>query len=301
MHSKLRGSLCVFASAACFGTEAILVKFAYAQGLMPATITFYRFAIAALVLAPFLVSGLRTTRLARRDTIALALIGAGLIVPVTGLLVLALRRIPASLAIICLFIYPTVAALLAVPILGERLTPLKAVALLGTFAGVAIVAGGPGSSPDAVGTLLALGAGVLNAAAVVGVKRYLANVAPMTVTAGTVGFAAVTYAIVALAAGAPLAVNTGSFWILTALAVFSTAMPFGLFYSGLPHIEASLAAVISASEPIFTVILAVLVLSERLTPVQAAGGLLILASGLLLTRGGVRSRPTPDGEPEHGV
>lgn len=283
MEARARGTLFALLSAVCFGTEAIFVKRAYASGVGALTISALRFVIAAAALSPWFLPYALRRGLRRRTWAAAIIIAATLLAPVTLLLVLALQRVPASVAIICFYVYPTLATLLAVPALGERLTAVKALALLGSFAGVAMVVGAPGALPDIGGIMLALLAAVINAVAVVAVKRELGDLPPLVATGAVLAFGAVAFVIVSAFARSPLVVPAAAAPHIVGVGLVSTAMALAFLYSGLGLIEASRVSIIATLEPIVTATLAAALLGERLAPLQAFGGLLVVGSVLFLS------------------
>ncbi|KAB2888362.1 MAG: EamA family transporter [Desulfobulbaceae bacterium] len=70
--------------------------------------------------------------------------------------------------------------------------------------------------------------------------------------------------------------------ILVLLAIGPTLAGFGLYTVSLNRLPASIANLIATTEPVFTAILAFLLLGEMLTPLQLGGALVILASVLTL-------------------
>jgi drug/metabolite transporter (DMT)-like permease len=68
---------------------------------------------------------------------------------------------------------------------------------------------------------------------------------------------------------------------LIGVGVIATFVAIQTFYAGTKRIGAAQASLISTIEPVYTVILAAILFGERLTPVQLAGGALILAAVVL--------------------
>jgi drug/metabolite transporter (DMT)-like permease len=82
---------------------------------------------------------------------------------------------------------------------------------------------------------------------------------------------------------------TGEAWLwLILIALVSTVVAVSAFFAGLRRVGPSEAAILSTFEPPVTVVLAFLVLGERLTVPQLAGGALVLAAVVLLQ---LRSTP----------
>jgi drug/metabolite transporter (DMT)-like permease len=70
-----------------------------------------------------------------------------------------------------------------------------------------------------------------------------------------------------------------------ALGLFSTLVPFTLFYSGLRWLPAAEAGVIATTEPLIVIVAAAVFLHERLGPLQLLGALFVLGAALLASRG----------------
>jgi drug/metabolite transporter (DMT)-like permease len=71
--------------------------------------------------------------------------------------------------------------------------------------------------------------------------------------------------------------------------VIGTTLPVLTFILGLPMVGPSRAAILSTFEPVSTVVLAILILGEGANPIQYLGGILILASVILLEGWGWRA------------
>jgi probable blue pigment (indigoidine) exporter len=65
---------------------------------------------------------------------------------------------------------------------------------------------------------------------------------------------------------------------LAVFAVVSMLAPFSLYFSGLQNLEPTRAIVVSCLEPVFSIVLAALLLGESVRPVQALGIAIVLAA-----------------------
>ena len=74
--------------------------------------------------------------------------------------------------------------------------------------------------------------------------------------------------------------------------MWSTVIAFITFLRGIEVLGPVRAAILSTTEPFFTALYALLILSQPLTPTTLAGGAAIIGAILLLER---KSPPTPDG------
>jgi drug/metabolite transporter (DMT)-like permease len=69
------------------------------------------------------------------------------------------------------------------------------------------------------------------------------------------------------------------------MAVFSLVsvlLPFSCYFAGLQHLEPTRAVVVSCLEPVFSILLAAVILGELLRPMQTIGILLVLVAIVLI-------------------
>jgi drug/metabolite transporter (DMT)-like permease len=72
--------------------------------------------------------------------------------------------------------------------------------------------------------------------------------------------------------------------MFAALGVFSTLVPFSLFYAGLARLPAAEAGVVATLEPVIAVLASAALLGEGLRPWQWVGAALVLAAAALASR-----------------
>jgi drug/metabolite transporter (DMT)-like permease len=65
---------------------------------------------------------------------------------------------------------------------------------------------------------------------------------------------------------------------LLVFAVVSVLAPFSFYFAGLQHLEPTRAIVASCLEPVFSIVLAALLLGESLRPIQALGIVIVLVA-----------------------
>jgi drug/metabolite transporter (DMT)-like permease len=295
-------ALCLV-SAACFGAMAIFGKLAYDAGVSPGALLLVRFSLAAALLAALLLlrpglrrPGARGGQPVRRSggngrvlatAVALGAIGYA---AQASLFFAALQRMDAAPLSLILYTYPALVTVAAVLLGRDRLTAGRATALVAASGGtVLVLLGAGGLSYQPLGVVLALGAAVTYTVYILVADTVVHRLAPvvlstlvMTGAAGTLGARALVTGGVDLGFGV-----VGWFW-LACIAVVSTVVAMLAFFAGLKRTGPSTAAILSTFEPVVTTVLAALALGESLTPVQFAGGCLVLCSVALL-----QVRPTP--------
>lgn len=280
------GALFCLASAAAFGAMGIFGKLAYDEGVTVGTLLATRFATAAALLWAFALltgrAGAMVT-LPRRDAgIAFALGAAVYSAQAAGYFA-ALERLDASLLSLVLYTFPTMVTVAAIALGRERASLRTAVALALASSGLVLVLAGAGAGAlDPVGTALGLLSAVVYSAYILGSEAVLARVGPLALSTLVCTGAAVTLTLGALAGGSLDlgSVSPAGYGWLAGIAVVSTVAAVGLFFAGLERVGPSAAAILSTLEPVVTVALAFVVFAEALSPVQLAGGVLVLGAVL---------------------
>lgn len=282
------GTLFSLAAGAAFGAMAIFAKLAYEQGTTVGTLLSVRFTLAAalfwaLVLARGVVGELRA--LPRRDVAAGLALGACGYALQSGCYFTALTRIDASLLSLLLYTFPAIVAVAAVAIGRERLDARRVAALGLALSGLVFVVAGAGTGGlEAIGVVLGLGAAIVYSAYILVSDGVVHRVSPLVLSA-----------LVCTGAAGPLIVGssllgelrpgdvsaTGWGW-LVCLSAVSTVGAIVFFFAGLQRVGPTTASILNTVEPLVTVLLAFLVFSERLGPVQMLGGALVLSAVLAL-------------------
>lgn len=216
-------------------------------------------------------------------SIAVGLLG---LAPLYATYFLAVSRIGAALASILLYTAPAWVALASGPLLGEPPGGQGLASMALGLAGAVLAVGPGGGSFDAAGVLLGLASGVSYAAYIL-LSRYaqLRGAGVAGVAVHSLPFAALGVTAVARPRGPPGLVDLA---YASYLACAGTLVPYTLSSRALRRLEAHRVAVVSLVEPVTAVVLAWLLLGERLSPLQALGAAMVLASSLLAT-GGVRA------------
>ncbi|MEW5899264.1 MAG: DMT family transporter [Bacillota bacterium] len=280
------GAALVLFSTLCLSTEAIAAKIAYQGGATVLTTLTLRYLLAAAVFWLLVLAGGCAYRLTRRQLLAVTALSLG----AQTLTVLALfesfRYIPAAMAILFLYFFPTVVTILAFFFLKEPLTGQKVLALLLTFLGCAVILGQPAAfgALHPRGVALSLAAAFTNAVFLVGTARLLAGISTLVYNTYVSTIVALAVGLLALLSGQfSLAFDLRTLAAIAVLGIVATVMAMAAFYRGVKEIGASHAAIISTFEPVATAVLGFLVLGESLTAWQMAGGAAVLA-GVFLQR-----------------
>lgn len=282
MSPRAAGVVLIAVSAASFGAMAVFARLAYDGGADVTAVLFLRFAIAAPLMA--VVMRLRGLAWPRGRLLAgLAAMGGLGYVGQSLSFFTALTKASASLVALLLYAYPAIVTVLSVLVLGERLTRPR-VAALGVALAGAVLTIGPELSGEPLGVVLGASAAVIYSAYILVGSRLTPRSGALPASAVIMAAAAAVYAVV-VAVQRPAFPATGGSWAaVVAIALVSTVVAITTFFAGMARLGATDASTLSTLEPVVTVVLAALVLDERLSAAQLVGGLLILAAVVVLAR-----------------
>ena len=300
------GVALVLVSACGFGSGALFAKPVYAEGVGWHVLLAWRFLVGAALAWAFLLAspGRRRGLLALdRRAVVVALALGVLYVGNSGTYYAGLESVDASLAALLVSIYPALVAVLSLRI-GRPLEGARPWVALGlALAGVALTVGGINATKaPPVGALLLVVASpviyavwIVLAARLSGERRPAAEddagnagAAASAATALMMTATATVYWVTALAAGQPVAPGSipAAAWPgVLAIGAVATFLAIQGFYAGAQRVGAAQAALLSTIEPLWTIGLAALLLHETLSPIQLAGGALILVGVVVAQTG----------------
>ena len=275
-RDEARGLLLVALSTVAYGVLPILGKVAYAAGVEALPLLAWRYVIAAALIA-LLERGPRPPL---RERLRLWAIGSVFVFNSIAYF-RALELIPATVTALVLYTYPVMVALLAAVVGVERLTGRAFLAAVGAFAGCALTAAGAplGERLPPAGIALALLAALVYASYIVLSSRYGIGVPARVLALHLAQAAAVLCVAFALASGGlSLPPDPRGLLAVAGIGVVSTVVAMTAFLAGMALVGPTRASILSSLEVVVTLVLALLLLGERLAPWQWLGALLILGA-----------------------
>jgi drug/metabolite transporter (DMT)-like permease len=287
-HRVLKGYLFAAAGAALFSTKAIFIKLAYMEEANAALMLALRMAMAL----PFFVAvGLYAMYQLRQNGEALP--GWGLTVRalftgfigyyISSLLDFeGLVYITAQLERLVLFTYPIFVMFLGWLFFGARLTWLSILAAAITYAGLVVVfltdlpAGGMAT---VIGTGLVLGCALTFAVYQLLAKNFITAMGSALFTSIALSgsaFACIAHYIIT-SRSFDFSSSPRFFWLTAGTAFFATVLPSFLVNAGLSRISPQSTSMIATISPLITISLAVWILDEPFTLVDAIGSAMVIA------------------------
>jgi drug/metabolite transporter (DMT)-like permease len=286
--------LMLLATVSIWALNFTVSKYILEHGFRPLAYSSVRYGCAAAVFAAITLLLERSLRISRRD-LPLVLFGVSVLFVNQLSFVYALRFTTATTVALLFGTLPIFTALFARASGLEQLSRRFWIAAALSFGGVALVAIGSGGdvSGSVKGDLLAvLGAATWAAYSVV-ISPLMRRYSPFRLSA--VFLLAVTVPLFAAGSG-QLARQSFDFttlvWLAFAFVVLGPLVATNLlWFTSIDRVGPSRAALFANLQPLLAAIVALLVLSERITGLQVVGGLAI-AGGIVLT-----SRRRPPAQP----
>jgi probable blue pigment (indigoidine) exporter len=210
-----------------------------------------------------------------------------------ALLFIAAYRLPGGVAATVISLQPLLVAGLSSMLLAERISLRTLLAALAGVAGVSLLVLRAGATLDALGVAAAFGAAAAMATGIVLSKRWLSP-APLLATTGwqLVAGGLLVLPLALVIEGPPAesvsAANLAGYSYLT---IAGAALAYALWFRGIRALPATSVAFLALLSPVVATALGWIALGERLTPLQAVGGLIVLGSVVVASR-----RQTPPAE-----
>ncbi|MGA8869207.1 MAG: EamA family transporter [Candidatus Sulfotelmatobacter sp.] len=309
----LRGYFFIAAATFLWGISATLGRAAFTgrlpfldaslHAIDPLILSQTRTTFSLLVLLPILLGrrGWQRTRLPVRDLAYCFLLGILGVAVSNYFYYVAIQRTNVATAIIVQYTAPVWVLLYVVARGQQKLSLQKVAAVALAVAGLALVIGMIGVRSESAlhldprGLVAALLASFSFAFYNVGGHRILARYDRWRVLAWTLTSASAFW----LAVNPPWKIAAAHYapaqWIfLLIFSIVSVLGPFSFYFLGLQHLEPTRAIIASCLEPVFSIVLAALLLGEILRPVQTLGIAFVLEAIVIV------QRPT-SATPEEGV
>lgn len=277
-HPKILMAL----SMAVFGTLPVFVK---NIPLSSAEIALYRAVLAAVLTGIYIAAAKKNAEFKRiRRELPMILVSGAAMGINWILLFEAYRYTSVSVATLSYYFAPVIVTIACPFLFRERLTVKQVFCFVMATAGVVLITGvgGLGSGSEIKGIALGLSAAVFYASVILLNKRIRTVDGINRTFIQFIAAAAVLLPYTAAAEGFHLmSLDFAGTLNLLAVGFIHTGVTYCLYFSSVTGLSGQQAAVLSYIDPLIAVVMSVTVLGESITPLQAAGGLMILGFTLL--------------------
>lgn len=209
-----------------------------------------------------------------------------------ALLYIAAYRLPGGVAATVGSLQPLLVALLAVGLLGQKLTLRTTLAAIAGMVGVSLLVLRANASLDGWGIAAALGGAVVMATGVVLSKRWTSP-APLLATTGwqLVAGGLLLVPVALIVEGAPPAsLTAGNLAGYTYLAIIGSAIAYAHWFRGIRALSPTDVTFLGLLSPVVATTLGWIALGQGLTPAQILGAVIVLAA---LVTAQIKKAPAP--------
>jgi drug/metabolite transporter (DMT)-like permease len=283
MNRFNKGAVYIFISAVCFSILPVLAVYAYKDGTNVITLLVVRFFLASLFFFSFIMFRRVKLDVSIGKLVKLFILGGVCFAFLSIFYFSAVKYIPASMAALILYTYPAMVALVSTMVFKERLRMQTVIPIILSFIGLAMVLGSSFNKTDYRGILFALGSAIVYSIYIILGSRYIKEMSPVVVSAFVVLFAGSILLIAGLFTGTIIFDFGISGWLsIIGITAFSTILGIFFFLRGLGMAGSTNASVLSMVEPVFTVILSVILFHEGFTWLQVIGGAAVISGAMLV-------------------
>ena len=289
MDSRLKGILCGIGAAVSYGMNPLGALPLYADGINTNTVLFYRYGLAVIFLALFMLVNRKSFTITLRETVVLVPLGV-LFVLSSLTLFASFHYMDAGVASTLLFVYPVMVAVMMALFFKERITAVTVFSILLSLTGIVLLyRGGDGEVLNTTGVLLVLLSSLTYAVYIVIVNKSSLRMSSVKLTFYVllVGVLFILgYSFLGGEEAEIQILTTPSMWLhASILAVFPTVVSLLLMVVAVHEIGSTPTAVIGALEPLTAVVLGVTLFGEEFTSRLAIGIMLILSAVILIVLG----------------
>lgn len=156
MNSKLKGTLCSVGAAVSYGLNPLGALPLYSQGINTNTVLFFRYGLAVVLLAIFMLFKRQSFAITKKETSIL--VALGILFAMSSLtLFLSFHYMGAGIACTLLFVYPVMVAVMMTVFFKEKLTIITILSIILALSGIALLyKGNDGDVLNITGVILVM-------------------------------------------------------------------------------------------------------------------------------------------------
>ena len=279
---KLSG---VFAALICslgLGLAVALGRLAFDGGTTPLSVAFFRSLLSVVALGTICICMGISLRLPRSALISMLFLGCLFSHMAFGN-VGSTKYIPISLAALLFFIYPSVVAILNHVIAKKWPSLIKTISITVAFLGLAVMLGVDLNQIDLRGVVIGITAGIACAVNIIWVARKVSGVHPFVIVFYQSAIASLIIGVLAWYLDELRLPNEIGGWLGFLLVGVLQTVSIPFFYFAIQRIGSEPTAMINNSQPIASIVAAILIFNEGLTLERFFGAIMVIG-GILVTQ-----------------
>ncbi len=281
------GYIYVMIAALLWAISGSTSKFLFNSGVTPFQLVQLRLTISSgLLFMVLLIWRRNLMRIEKGDYLYFLFLGAVVMAAVQFTYLFTISKINVAAAILLQYLAPAFIAIYSFFFLKEKPGLITILSVAGAITGCYLVVGAYNLnlfSLNKTGIIAGISAAIAFACYSVqgeyGMRRY----DPITVLFFALLFAAVTWNILHPPLEAFFHTRSSLEWgLIVYIGIFGTVVPFGFYFQGINLIRSTRASITGTLEPITASAISYFFLNEILEPLQMAGGIMVIASIILL-------------------
>lgn len=285
MKKEVYGYIAVISAASLWGIGGAVAKNLFNQDVSPFLLVKIRLLLSfALLVAGLLVYNRRLLYIPRREILYFAKMGVIGMAMLQFFYFLTISLTNVATAVFLQYLAPVLIAVYTV--IWEKIIlswQQKLAVGVATVGGLLImISAGGVQGLTIAGVASGLAAAAAAAFNTIYTRRAVQEYHPITVVTYSCGFGALFWWIAMPYGWEPGSIMPEQWLMFLYVVVFSTVIPFLLFYFGLRHLSATNASVTCSLEPVIAAVAAYLALGEKMGGLQILGGALVLAAIIML-------------------
>ncbi len=279
---KLTG---VFSALICslgLGLAVALGRFAFDGGTTPLSVAFFRSLLSVVAMGTICICMGISLKLPRTVLISMLFLGCLFSHMAFGN-VGSTKYIPISLAALLFFIYPPVVAILNHVIAKKWPSLIKTISITVAFLGLAVMLGVDLNQIDLRGVVIGITAGIACAVNIIWVARKVSGVHPFVIVFYQSAIASLIIGVLAWYLDELRLPNEIGGWLGFLLVGVLQTVSIPFFYFAIQRIGSEPTAMINNSQPIASIVAAILIFNEGLTLERFFGAIMVIG-GILVTQ-----------------
>lgn len=282
--NKIKGYAAGILAAIFYGTNPLGTLTLYADGINAGSVLFYRYILAVVMFAAWMLVTREDFRIKWGHAIKFAVLGTFMAMSSVALYV-SFHYMDAGVASTILFSYPIMTAVLMVAFFHERVTWTTTLSITLAVAGIALLYRGDGNvTLSGMGIILVLLSSLLYAFYIISVNQFHTSYSPVKFTFWVVFFGWLSIVVYCGIAGDSIQLLHG--WKEWAsgiqLALLPTVLSLYFMTIAIKNIGSTPSAIMGALEPVTAVVIGVFIFGEVFTFRLAVGIVLILSAVILI-------------------
>ena len=291
MKSKASGYIFAILSAVIYGCMPIMAKYIYADGVNSLTLVFLRHLLALPVLALLMLKDRKAANYRTRSVFA-SIIPAFFGCVITPILLFtSYNYLDSGTSTVFHFIYPSIVLLIGIIFLKKKFNVITVISVFICLVGIVLFYD-PAQALSSVGSALALTSGLTFAIYVSTLSRFQKEgFSGYTFCFYVAMWSCVMMMIICLASGQLMLPKSALGWVLcTVFALSVTVGAVFLFQQGTMIIGGEKSSVLSALEPITSVVIGIIAFGESCRVSVIIGTVLVITSSVLIALSDLKSK-----------